>query len=363
MNHRKVVKYIGFFTAMLVLVAAPVYAPPRFAAHPAQIVAEGNLKLMGFDHSSVDVPVDVSFMAIVPDAIERGDYIGVDFFGFAVVADRTMVKIDGILNITDIFVWVKFDVTKPADPEIPAGRYSAQGEMNIGIAETTLPSGEVTWAMMKGRITDFGDTEAFGALMAHAKISDSNNFTKANGFFSLQPPETEETPGTRVYTFYIINLLIATKTELNTGGRNLYIEGNWSVSNRTTTITVQESKEINVEMTIKPLVENVTGKLSATLPSFNLTIPALKPILGADNITGQIVFFHFKFAKPFEHGIPMSDFNRDRLVNIQDIANMGKAFGAKLGSPRYNFDLDANQDFVINILDVAKAGQEFGEEY
>jgi hypothetical protein len=59
----------------------------------------------------------------------------------------------------------------------------------------------------------------------------------------------------------------------------------------------------------------------------------------------------------------MSDFNGDSLVNIQDIANLGKAFGAKLGSPRYNFDLDANSDLTINILDVAAAAKEYGEEY
>jgi hypothetical protein len=362
MDNKKIVKYIGFLAAMIVLLAAPAYAPPRApsAAHPAKIAATGTLTLKSFGGDSFDMQIDVSFLAIVPDAIPRTTHTEINFTGNAVVLGRS-TKFDGRLNITDIIVWVKFDVS--TDSQYLRGRYEAQGELDIDITDVTLPIGETTWAMMKGQITSFGNTKAFGALMAHAKISENNNFTKASGFFSLQPPQPDETSGTRVYTFYTITLLFVTKTELNTAGRNMYIEGNWSVYNRTTTINTQDHTETDVGITIKPVVENVTGKLSVTLPTFNLTIPALTAKLGADNINGTVFFFHFKFAKPYEHDIPMSDFNRDRLVNIQDLAQMGKAYGAKLGSPRYGFDLDVNSDFVINILDISKAGQEFGQEY
>jgi hypothetical protein len=51
------------------------------------------------------------------------------------------------------------------------------------------------------------------------------------------------------------------------------------------------------------------------------------------------------------------------MVNILDIHQVARAFGAKLGMTKYDPDADSNSDFAINILDVFTVAKEYGQEY
>lgn len=57
----------------------------------------------------------------------------------------------------------------------------------------------------------------------------------------------------------------------------------------------------------------------------------------------------------------MGDVNGDETVNIVDIAAVATAFGAQLGSPKYESRIDLNPDGKINIIDIALAAIHFGE--
>lgn len=54
------------------------------------------------------------------------------------------------------------------------------------------------------------------------------------------------------------------------------------------------------------------------------------------------------------------DFNGDGIVNILDIAMVGRAFGSKLGEPNFNDVVDMDDNGIINIVDVAVVAKEFG---
>lgn len=54
------------------------------------------------------------------------------------------------------------------------------------------------------------------------------------------------------------------------------------------------------------------------------------------------------------------DVNNDGVVNINDLAAVGAAFGTMLGDPRYDPDADLNKDGAVNIEDLATVGANFG---
>ncbi len=364
--------------AVLMLLAVP--ADARFGkAYAAQINATGTLTLYRMTitpgeegipdlslantvvtEDGIELPIDVSFMSMVPQMIQPGTYDG-EFLGFAAVG-RGAIKLSGILRVGMINFWVQFAFEKPADPEVPDGLYSASGSLEITISDDIPPPPEVTWVLVKGRVEKFNDEDAFGNLIAHAKKGGDNEFTKVHVVFTLEPlhlAEEELTPGTYTHSFYTVTLAEATLTELNNGEYDLYIEGMFNVYKRTHTIVVEDSTEISITIQVETIAENAPGSLAATFEPSAFTLD----IEQFGVITGRVAFFHVKYAKPFERGIPRGDFNIDRVVNIGDIVKIAKAYRTRLGQPGYNFDYDANSDFEINIVDLSAAATEFGQEY
>jgi ABC-type transport system substrate-binding protein len=62
----------------------------------------------------------------------------------------------------------------------------------------------------------------------------------------------------------------------------------------------------------------------------------------------------------FDNRIP-GDVNIDRVVNIRDLALLGKAYGSILGSPNWNEDADFDRNNVIDIIDLALLSQNYGK--
>jgi hypothetical protein len=107
------------------------------------------------------------------------------------------------------------------------------------------------------------------------------------------------------------------------------------------------------------IVKQNDGHLTVNFREENFTLN----IEDVTQIDGVMVFFHLAFRKLLERGIPLGDFNSDGKVDIIDIGRAAKAFGATLGKPQYDVDLDVNFNFAIDIIDVATVAKDFGQEY
>jgi len=61
--------------------------------------------------------------------------------------------------------------------------------------------------------------------------------------------------------------------------------------------------------------------------------------------------------------VPMEgDLDRDGIVDITDVAIVAKAFGSRLGDPRWNPAADLDGDKIVDIIDVASVARKFGSK-
>lgn len=74
---------------------------------------------------------------------------------------------------------------------------------------------------------------------------------------------------------------------------------------------------------------------------------------------------HFPLIYPYEFYQPgyvrKTDVNKDEIVNILDLAQVGKAFGCEPGDSRWDPLVDMDLNKIINILDISMIGQDFGK--
>lgn len=383
MNHRKAVECLVVFVAMSILI--PVQASlPFSSARLAQIDAKGTLVLQSVDERSFYLTIDRSFTSTVPSSVAIGSYEDVAFHGAATVSrgrEAVTVRFEGLLTSNEFGFWVKFDIDKTPDlkipspldipgiPDIPRGpipeKFIASGKLNIAVSELTSPAPELTWILMKGKVTGYGGKLASGGLVAHAKVSETDDSTEVHGASAAQyPTEAAGDNNDLSVSFRAVTLAIATKTELNYDGNDLYIEGSWNVHNISVAVGTN-----SIETTVHPLVEGASGSLEVVLASKWSPIPGQTQgaftlqIEGIEKISGEVACYNVRMTGPSEYGIPLGDFDKDRTVSILDIIKVAQAFGAKLGLPKYDIDMDINCDFVINILDIMAVAREFGEEY
>jgi len=374
MKMEKIPKSLAALAVVLLLVlTTPANALfPR--AYTALITAKGSMSLKSLEtKEDFQFDVELSFSALVPNSVPPDNYENVEFHGLATVTRHGVINFGGILKVNGINFWVKFAIEKPEDPNIPEGIYSAQGDLSATISEFSPPPQQIRWVLMKGKITKYGENEAFGGIMVHAKISEENNWTKANGFFTLKNLSsllpTKTIPINFSISCYYFTLINTTKTEINTDGKALYIEGYWNIWNRTVSGIFADTTEATITFDSKLIYEGSFGILSVTLSTNSLEPSSFKlQIEEMEDITGEVLFYHFRFANPDSHfnrmiGIPRGDFNHDGIVNILDIMKVAKAFNAKFGMEKYDFDLDINGDFVVNIIDLTAIAQEYGQQY
>jgi len=337
-------KLIGLMLSLLILSLFTVTGNALLRnVYLATISAEGTmtLKPLNFTFS-----METNFTALVPNATTPGHY-DATFHGRAIVYERPIIKFDGVLNVSGNIFWVKFGIEKPGGGELNPGIYGANATLSLDIKEVPPEQLEVTWFLMKGRINSYGGEQAFGGIIAHARMGPlMEQWANVHGLFALQEP----LGGNRSFhVFRLVNV-----SEIGYEGKGLSITGLWNVYNVTIT---HYDDEFNLN--IKIIVENGSGRLDANLEEGNFT-------LGIDKmkqIDGVIIFYHLAFRKLFERGIPLGDFNGDGKVNIVDIGRVAKAYGAMLGKPEYDFDLDVNFNFAIDIIDVANVARDFGQEY
>jgi len=388
MDHKKIAEYAAIFATMFALLATiPAYAPdppappvptfpmPSAKACAARINATGTLTLKNSTNGDAfDLNINITFTSLVPNTIVPNDY-DAEFHGFA-TAPGDHVRLDGLMVADGINFWAAFTVDRPSG--LSERRYSANGPLDLNISAFALPPQKITMVEMKGNVTTFDDKDAFGFLEANVKTG-THNFTNVHTSFTLQPPprngEGDEN-GAKNFTrsFYIVNLANATKTEMDYDGSALFVEGYWNVYNKTITVTHFDHEEETTVINVQTLLENRSGTFNVTLTpqtspvmekgrwktqgNFTLDIPDLE-----DMISGNVIFYHAKFADQSDRNIPRCDFIQDHIVNMADIGQVAKAFRAKYGDSRYDPELDIDGNLIIDMTEIAGTAREFGQEY
>lgn len=331
---------------------------PGVKVYPAMISVSGILNLKSYLNQSLsaDVNVEVNFTATVPIAVEPGTYNG-SFLGTAIVFSKA-VKFGGVINVDGYNFWVRF-LSDKGELTLPDGFYSASGNLQVTITEIPYEELGVTWVMMRGNITQYGEEKAYGKLLAHGKIGEW--FNVFGCFYVGQEPPVPIIDEGDTLSLYQFKMKNYTTVELNYEGKALYVEGYWDVYNVTLSYF---DDEFTCTKTL--IVDDGYGELNVTLNSetgnFTLNID------GIHEISGAVAFYHVKYSKTpaqkrYMFGVSLADVNGDWKINIDDVLYIAKSFGSMIGRRGYNFDVDFNLDFQVNILDLYEISKDFGKEY
>ena len=298
------------------------------------------------------INVTTEFSAVIPNNVNPGTYTSL-FLGTAVaVGDH--VKFSGVLSIEGYNVWVRFVTDKPK--EVVEGFYSANGTLLVTIQKITFEELGITWVIMRGKITHYGEQNVSGGILAHGKIG--YWFHVQGGFVSNFNFTTQSPIAVANYSICQFVLKNYTDVEVNYEGKALYVEGYWNVYNVT---VAYFNHELLYTKTL--IVEEGYGQLNVTLSSQqgNFTLQ----IEGINTIKGDVIAFHEKYRKISlsKPAIPISDLNGDWEVNILDVIKVARAFGSMVGKKNYSFNYDFNMDFVINIYDLVTVARDYGTQY
>lgn len=257
--------------------------------------------------------------------------------------------------------FVNFRVDKPND--LPYGIYIAHGELTVTVSPIEPGEAKVIWVHMKGLVTSYGDEDAFGGIMAHARVAEEeDDWARVHGFLTQQTPATDAS-GEYTFSFLAFRLVNVTEVALNhESGNDLHISGLWNVYNVTCTYYDHDWTR-----TAEQIVEEKPGVLNVNLENTGtFTLEIEDDAL--ELIEGNVLFYHIRYGgflgpRLFQMARVNADCNGDWKVNIIDITKLARSYGATLGKPGYDFFLDVNFDYEINILDLANTAQAFGQEY
>jgi len=364
MINKKILSAIMVFALTALLAMTSVNASSMFDSYPADIHAEGKMTLRDVTTAfETELNINTNFTALVPFFINPGAY-DVNFIGRAIVSDDS-IKFKGLIAIPSLATplvrkgnfWVNFRVEKPEEVEITDRMYIATGELSITISRILSGPTNVVWVHLKGLVTSYGGKDSYGGIMAHAKIGE---WARVHGFFTQQALADDTSVG-YTFSFFAFRLVNTTEVELNHDTDDLYISGLWNVYNVTWT-----HYDHDWTLTVEQITGEGYGELKVAIEPeagiFTLRIE------GLELIEGKVIFYHIRYCGLIEPTtLPIArvnaDYNGDWEVNMLDVTNVAKRYGATIGKPRYNFFLDVNFDYVINILDLASVAQQFGQEY
>ena len=262
---------------------------------------------------------------------------------------------------------------------------------NLAGADAQQPSAQGKWVRMNGLITHWNmtngnATNAFGWVVANAAIVNINGTThewaRAFAMWSdlMRAHPVDEHPlgefeindstasgnFSTTFSFYTANLVNFTEIDFNKTetGHNFYLAGYWNVTQRTETINITWTKEVNdtwgefdrqisVAWTDTPVAVNAMGTLVADwggvmgwIGKFALTIDGVGVLSG--------------FASrgiEWTHALNMCDLGdaqgvpRGR-VDINDLVKVAKHYGEAPGFGNYDPNLDVNGNGRVDIGDL-----------
>jgi hypothetical protein len=230
----------------------------------------------------------------------------------------------------------------------------AIGNFVPAIAQAEDIAIQKTWVRMRGQITQWGTSPAFGWIWAHAKmvnITDvSREWAGVRAIWTQHQPMVSTHPPTENFTisFYITKLINTTLVELNYSGYDFYISGVWNVYNVTLAYYVDGSGNLlSFSMTLEALVIQGEGELCVLndWDDFQLSID------GIEMLSGKVIMYavgqwEIKICDVNDDG------NGDGKVDIHDLVRVARRYGSMPGLGSYNIEMDFNFDFRIDIGDL-----------
>jgi len=340
----------------LLLLSTPAHAISDFYA--AEVQLSGNMKLQWYYNEtseSYELNVTKSFLAMVPTDISEGEY-NASFEGYADVEQNT-IEFYGIVQTENGEFKVDFEVANEW-PQIPSGKCIATGQVHLTIQKSELPSIQYTWVHVAGRVTSYGLNSSLGWLTAHARLSETENITRAHVcwtpyFLSSKPLQNQ---ANFTFTFYAATLINTTAVQLNYNSYDLYITGLWTVINVTFNYYGEDFEQYEEYKSIN--IQNATGELKVYSGWQDFTVS----ISGFNDVGGKVVFSRISSLRVSE-----CDVNYDGHVNIEDLVHVAKRIGSTPGCVMGSFDLsnftefasvDFNFDFKIDIYDLVSVATE-----
>jgi len=130
--------------------------------------------------------------------------------------------------------------------------------------------------------------------------------------------------------------------------------------------------DTRIEANLPSVTSYVPGDVYVTgnWTNFAVDMEGLGTLLGkvsAGNVKYGSVEYSWSSSSPHNSTRrdpdPRADVNGDHNVNIIDLAQVARAFGATKDTERYDPRADINSDAVINILDIAVVAKNFGNTF
>jgi hypothetical protein len=221
-----------------------------------------------------------------------------------------------------------------------------------GTTVTILPS--YTWASVAGTVSYFETEHAQGWINIFAVV---DNWANGQCVFSVPPMGGPMImiypPPPFDFTLYLARIVNASLVKLNHNASDFWISGFWGVSNVTDPRSIIDVAKLLKNMVVAPGEFSVKG---------NWTYYALN-IRGFGSIQGNITSYAIARIYDLSGQVPYADINRDRKIDIRDIATVAKGYGSFFGFDRYEPCSDISFDLKIDVKDLAKCAKYFGREY
>lgn len=214
-----------------------------------------------------------------------------------------------------------------------------------------------TWAHMQGVINKWGDNNASGNIRADAFVTNiSGVIHEWARVFAMWTNKTVQLddPGMNLpfpprgnftIQFYAARLTNSTEIRFDLPGYDLYIAGNWAVTNTTTTVIVDAfGHPVSITRTFAPVVTDAHGELKVANTTTDRHKPLELTIDGVDTLKGFVLMGMIRHTE-----VKFFDVDGDGKVDIRDLVKTAKRYKAVPGMRGYSLDYDFNGDGIIDI--------------
>jgi hypothetical protein len=346
-------------------------SPPQTATYTAKISLTGTIQLGWYNWTTKTYEtynlsgIETNFNARVPSAIIPGQYNNATFEGYVRV-DQSNIEFFGNIKVNETSPGFMVSFTIPNTwTQVPLGTLEACGTVETTITETTLPSLQYTMVRLVGPVTQYGNENATGWIVAEAMNTSVSQLAKVHVVWM---PTPKVTPGSTPkstnynYSFYHASLINASIVSLNYNNYEFYVKGNWTVYNVTFTYYGQQFNQYKESVTV--IAQNVTGYLAVSSLNFTVSITGFNEVKGSvwrlDIYHRAIPEWNLEGDVTGPNGLPQGK------VDIYDLVAIAQHIGETPGCGQGSYNLqqveryDVNFDFQINVYSLVTVASEIG---